>query len=60
MGTHTPIMNTVLDELKGRAEIRERRRREERTADKKVSRYSHTWGESLHVVTVTFFKCVNT
>ena len=61
-------MNTILDELEKRAEIRERRRRErgeergggergedgERRADKTKSKYSHRWGESLHVVTVTF------
>ena len=28
--------------------------REERRADKTKSRYSPTWGESLHVVTETF------
>ena len=70
----TTIMNTILDELERRAKIREEgekreeeekrgevrmeTRREERRADKTKSRYSHTWEESLHVVTVTFFKCV--
>ena len=60
------IINTILDELERRAERggrEERGRREDklrgedgekRRADKRKSRYSHTWGESLHVVTVTF------
>ena len=50
----TTIMNTILDELVKRAEIRERRRGEERRADKTKSRYSHAWRVSSHVVTVTF------
>ena len=61
-------MNTILDGLERRAEIRERRRRrregrrrarrgedgEERRADQTKSQYSHTWGESLNVATVSF------
>ena len=46
--------NNEHNELERRAE---RGGREERRADKTKSRYSHTWGESLHVVTVTF-KCL--
>ena len=41
-------------EERGRREERMETRRKERRGDKTKSRYSHTWGESLHVVTETF------